>query len=116
MKEEFQLVEDCVVFDVAESSFSPMACPERTRLNPRLVPVGELLALVGGTTRMDDGELGEDRSIEIYDPETNDWRRLEEEIPFTPKHAQAFAYHGRLLVVSTHNEEGRLRLAWIDVR
>ncbi len=115
MKEGFQLVDDCVAFDVADTTFAEIACPARTRLNPRLVPVGNVLALVGGTTRMDDGELGEDRSVEVYDPEANSWRRLETEIPFTPKHAQAFAYNGRLLVVSTHNEEGRLRLAWIDV-
>ncbi|MEM9066909.1 MAG: hypothetical protein AAGE52_00345 [Myxococcota bacterium] len=115
MREGFQLVDGCVAFDPAESSFDEVACPQRTRLNPRLVAVGEQLVLVGGTTRLENGELGEDRSIEVYNPATNRWRALETELPFTPKHAQAFDYHGGLLVVSTHNDERRLRLAFIPV-
>jgi len=35
-------------------------------------------------------------------------------MPFTPKHAQAFAWNGRLLVVSTHDEANVLRLALLD--
>ena len=115
MKEGFQLVDDCFAFDVPAQRFEPIACPARTRLNPRLVAVGQQLVLVGGTTELDDGSLGEDRSVEIYDPATNTWSVAPFELPFTPKHANAFAYGERLLVSSTHDEDGMLRLAFLPL-
>ncbi|MCB9633341.1 MAG: hypothetical protein H6721_14575 [Sandaracinus sp.] len=115
MREEFQLVEECATFDFATERFEPLVCPRAPRLNPQLVNVDGKLVLVGGTTRLPSGELGEDRSIEVFDPATGTWSVAEAELPFTPKHAQAFAWNGRLLVVSTHDESDVLRLALLDV-
>jgi N-acetylneuraminic acid mutarotase len=135
MREEFQLVDGCTQFDFvagsagsaadvsagsagsaadATEAFAELPCPSAPRLNPQLVNVDGKLVLVGGTTRLSNGELGEDRSIEIFDPTTRAWSRGAAELPFTPKHAQAFAWNGRLLVVSTHDEASVLRLALLD--
>jgi len=40
---------------------------------------------------------------------------LNRELPFSPRHARAFAYRGGVLVVSTHNDRAALQLAFIDV-
>jgi len=114
MREEFQLVDGCTELDFASRAFAELPCPSAPRLNPQLVDVDGKLVLVGGTTRLTNGELGEDRSIEILDPTTRTWSRGMAELPFTPKHAQAFAWNGRLLVVSTHDEASVLRLALLD--
>ncbi|HJL49993.1 MAG TPA: hypothetical protein RMG45_29295, partial [Polyangiaceae bacterium LLY-WYZ-15_(1-7)] len=113
MREGFQLVEDCAAFDLEQRAFEDFPCPARPRLNPQLLTVGERLVLLGGTIRLDDGELGEDRSIEVF--EDGAWRTLEAELPFTPKHARAFAHRGGVLVVSTHVEEDVIRLAFLDL-
>lgn len=116
MKEGFQLVDACTRFDLNERTFTPFTCPEQDRLGGELVTVGAHLALVGGTAREgDEGELTEVRHIERYDPEDDRWSTAEAELPFSPRHARAFAYRGGVLVVSTHNDEGLLRLAFIDV-
>lgn len=114
MREEFQLVDGCTRFDFAAESFEELPCPAAARLNPQLLQVEGKLVLVGGTTRLSNGEPGEDRSIEIFDPATRTWTRGVAELPFTPKHAQAFAWNGRLLVVSTHDETSVLRIALLD--
>ena len=36
-------------------------------------------------------------------------------LPFAPRHARAFAYRDRLLVVSTHDEAPVLRIAVLDL-
>jgi len=103
MREGFQLVEGCKRFDFETEEWSDIACPAHVRLNPQLVPVGSRLVLAGGTTKVGD-DLVEDRSIEVYDPETNEWETLSVELPFTPKHMRAFALRDRLLIYSAHDE------------
>ncbi|MBO6939772.1 MAG: hypothetical protein JJ863_32675 [Deltaproteobacteria bacterium] len=120
MKDGFQLVDSCTRFDLSERTFAPFTCPERPRLSGEIVAVGAHLALVGGTAReagdaAGDAGLTEVRHIERYDPESDQWETLAPELPFSPRHARAFAYRGGVLLVSTHNEDGALRLAFIDV-
>lgn len=113
MKESFQLVDDCLAFDFGQETFAPIACPRDTRLSAELVPVDGKLYLVGGSVRGDDG-MENDRSIEVYDPESDTWQLLVEALPFSTRHARAMAFDGQLLVVSTHHEADALRVALID--
>ena len=116
MRDGFQLVDDCTRFDLRERTFAPFTCPERPRLSAELVAVGAHLALVGGTGPAGEEEgLAPIRQLERYDPESDEWEALGTELPFSPRHARAFAYRGGVLVVSTHDEGGRMRLALIDV-
>lgn len=113
MRGEFQLVDDCVGFDFKTERFSPFACPRATRLSAQLVPIEGRLYLVGGSTQKG-RSLEADRSIEAFDPETGRWRVVLDELPFDTRHARALAYGSQIVVLSTHNEEGVLRLALVS--
>ncbi len=113
MKGGFALVDDCQVFDLASRSFSPMTCPAHPRLGGDLLAVGERLYLVGGSTRSDEG-MQSALSIEVYHPTTEEWSTALEELPFDTRHMRALVYGHRILLVSTHFEEARIRVAVFD--
>ena len=112
MREGFELVDDCLVFDFADRSFAPMACPSQTRLSGHLLALEDRLVLLGGSVRGDDGMASESR-VEVYDPEADRWRTLIEALPFDMRHAHVQRLRDRILVLSTHHEEPRLQVALI---
>jgi hypothetical protein len=114
MKEGFQLVEDCLAFDFATETFEEIRCPAAPRLSGELLPMNGRLYLIGGSIQGKEG-LRESRAVEVYDPASDAWRTIIGELPFSTRHARAFVYGERLLVISTHFEERRLLLALIDV-
>jgi N-acetylneuraminic acid mutarotase len=113
MREGFELVDDCLSFDFESRELTPIACPRRTRLSAHLVPIDGKLYLVGGSYRGEEG-METDRSIEVYDPETDTWRVLLEELPFDTRHMHVLGYRDRLLLLSTHDEEPVVRVALVD--
>jgi hypothetical protein len=113
MRGEFELVEDCAVFDFKTQRFSPLTCPRAARLSAQLVPLDGRLYLVGGSTQTKEG-LATDRSIEVFDPATGRWSVAVPELPFDTKHARALAYGHQIMVVSTHQPDARIRIALID--
>ncbi len=113
MREGFSLVDDCLVFDVASRSFSAAPCPRATRLSAEMVALGGRLYLASGSIRRD-GSMESDRSIEVFDPDAQAWSVLVEQLPFDTRHARVLAYRDRLLIVSTHREDGRIRIALVD--
>lgn len=114
MREGFQLVDDCYVFDFAAEQFEEIRCPGKPRLSGELLSIGGKLYLVGGSVRQDGAEeLSDSRSIEVYDPATDTWSTLIEELPFGMRHTRALVYHDMILLVSTHFEDNRLRVALI---
>jgi hypothetical protein len=102
MAGEFQLVDACAALDLTTSTWQTITCPRRARLNPQLVAIGDRLYLVGGTGA-GEGGLAPERSIEVYDPATDRWSVLLEDAGIEPRHLRAFEYHGRLILVSTHD-------------
>lgn len=102
MREDFEPVEQCEVFDFETRTFTPIAAPRKTRISPDLVAVEGALYLCGGSSRSENGKLGPDRSIECYDPSTNSWSVLVEEVPVPMSHVRAFALRDRILLVSSH--------------
>lgn len=114
MAGEFELVTDCRAFDFTEARWSEIACPRAPRLNPQLVALGERLYLVGGTAS-GEGGLAPARSIEVYDPGTNAWSVLLEDAGIEPRHLRAFALRDRLVLFSTHSEDGLARVVMVDV-
>lgn len=113
MKENFQLVDDCLAFDFEQETFESIACPA-ARLSGELLPFGDRLVLVGGAVRKGD-DLEDSRAIEVYDPSTDTWTTILDELPFETKHMRALVAGDRLLLVSTHFEEPRLRLAFVEL-
>lgn len=112
MRERFQLVDDCVAFDVTERSFAPITCPSRPRLSGDMVAIGDRLYLASGGVRVD-GSIQPDRSIEAYDPSTDRWSTVIDELPFDTRHMRMLRLRNHLLLVSTHNDEGRILLALV---
>lgn len=116
MREGFELVETCRVFDFASQQWSELPAPSRARLSGTLVPVGGRLYLVGGSSPSIEGRgLEPNSAIEVYDPATGSWSTWTDEIPVPAKHLRAFEFRGRLLLVSSHFDgAGRMRFALID--
>lgn len=114
MREGFQLVEDCISFDFATSAIEEISCPDKPRLSGELLAIGDKLYLVGGSVREDGAEnLSDSKSIEVYDPATDSWSTLVEELPFGMRHTRALVYNDNIMLVSTHFEENELRIALI---
>jgi Kelch motif len=109
MHGEFQLVPDCVRFDFARRAYEPLACPSEPRLSGSLVAAGGKVLLVGGATARG-REMTPSRSVQVLSPDGTSWTELTE-LPFDTRHMQAVERGGRVLMVSTHNAEGRITLA-----
>lgn len=130
MRGGFELVEDCHAFDFRTRTFATIACPSEPRLSGDLVAVGGKLYLVGGSVQRPvqrpaqesaqgpgqrQSGLMESRQIQVYDPENDRWTDLGVEVPFETRHMRALAYDGRLLLVSTHQKEARIRIGLVEV-
>ena len=68
-----------------------------------------------GGTASGEGGLAPARSIEVYDPATNAWSVLVEDAGIEPRHLRAFALRDRLVLFSTHSEDGLARVVIVDV-
>ncbi len=115
MREDFQLVDDCVAYDFASEAFGEFPCPEFPRLNPRLLSLGNgTLLLVGGTAVTPEG-LRPATALELYREDTGSWTKLSFELPIPARHlhAQPLA-SGRVLLLSTHDDEDRAHVILID--
>ena len=118
MRNDFALVDGCARFDLASNTLSDLACPAQTRLSGTLVELHGKLYLVGGSAK-DQENLVPSPDIDVFDPAapaTSSWSRLAYKLPFNTRHAHVLTYGDRILIVSTHNEEGRIRIALLDVR
>jgi hypothetical protein len=114
MRNDFALVDGCARFDLATKTFDDLACPAQTRLSGTLVELAGKLYLVGGSAK-DKDNLVPSPDIDVLDPVTSSWSRLPYTLPFDTRHAHVLNYGERILIVSTHNEEGRIRVALLDV-
>jgi hypothetical protein len=114
MRNDFALVDGCSRFDLATNTISDLVCPPQTRLSGTLVELSGKLYLVGGSAK-DQDNLVPSPDIDVFDPATSRWSRLAYKLPFNTRHAHVLSYEGRLLIVSTHNEERRIRIGLLDV-
>jgi N-acetylneuraminic acid mutarotase len=114
MRNDFALVDDCSRFDLATNTISDLVCPAQTRLSGTLVELSGKLYLVGGSAK-DKDNLVPSPDIDVFDPAASSWSRLAYKLPFNTRHAHVLSYEDRILIVSTHNEERRIRIALLDV-
>ncbi|MCG8417377.1 MAG: hypothetical protein MJE77_05470 [Proteobacteria bacterium] len=114
MRDGFQLVDACDVFEFATKTWHTIPAPRRTRLSPQLVALGGKLYLAGGSARFDGGKLRPDRSIEVYDPASKKWSVLVDELPILTKHMRMLAFHGKLLIYTAHTESDEIHLLLVD--
>ena len=116
MRENFQLVENCRAFDFETREFMEIPSPSRPRLSAELVALDGRLYLAGGSSPKVNGSgLESNRSIECFDPETNTWSVVMDEIPINPRHMRMMPYRGRLLLFTSHvADEDMVTLAFVD--
>lgn len=106
MKEGFQLVDTCEAYDFSTKTWSPVACPNHARLSAQAVTLGDRIYLAAGSSKGEDGKLSPDPSLEVYDPATDTWTMVSETLPIEPKHVHMLGYGDRLVLLSTHNDDG----------
>ncbi len=117
MADGFELVESCEAFDFDTLEFVPIAQPSTPRLSAEIVALDDKLYVAGGSSPIgEDGKLMSNNSIEMYDPITDTWTTVVDELPFETRHMRMFAHGDRLLIYSGHVDgQTRAMLAFIDV-
>lgn len=110
MRESFQLVTSCDVYDFAARAWSTIPAPRHVRISPQLVALGGKLYLAGGVSQRDGGELTPDPSIEVFDPRTGRWSVLVEQLPVVTPHMRMLPYGDRLLLYSAHSPEDEVHV------
>ena len=108
----FASIDKCDVFTFASASFSEIPCP-KTRISAQLVAAGHKLYLAGGSSADERGALVPNRSLEVFDPQTNSWSTLLEELPIEARHLSMLPYEDGLLLYSAHDEQGHVHIALI---
>lgn len=118
MKEGFTLVDTCEAYDFTakkkKKRWVSIPCPNHARLSAQMVAMGGKLYLAAGSSAGADGKLQPDPSLEVFDPATNEWTMLLDQLPIEPKHLTMLTYGDRLVLESTHNEDGLVHLVLLD--
>ena len=112
MADGFAPVLTCDAYDFASASWGTIACPA-SRISPQLVALDGKLYLAGGSTPGQGQELVPNRALEVFDPATNSWRTLLDNIPLEPRHLTMVAYKHSLLLYSAHREDQSVAVALI---
>jgi len=113
MQDNFKLVEPCDVFDVKARTWSAIPAPRRPRISPDLAVLNGRVYLAGGATPDDSGELTPNDSMECYDPLRGQWSIAVEHLPIPTQHARLFPMEHDLVLISTQDADGILRIAMI---
>lgn len=117
MADGFELVESCEAFDFERGEFVSIAQPSVPRLSAEVVSLDDKLYVAGGSSPTgEDGDLESNPSIECYDPATDSWTTVVDELPFEVKHMRMFAHGDRLLIYNGQFDgQTRALLAFVDV-
>ncbi|MEM7010751.1 MAG: DUF3386 family protein, partial [Verrucomicrobiota bacterium] len=91
------LVDSVDVFNFEDRSWRQAAAPEVTRVFPSLAELNDKLYLFGGFTQSDDGHFAAATSLESYDPKTDKWTTIAEELDNIPPSMRVMEFGGRLL-------------------
>lgn len=114
MREDFELVETPDVFDFKSRSWERIPPPSRPRISPDLVALGGKLYLSGGSSPKSESGFEPNASLERFDPESSTWTELLDSLPVPSRHARMLRLRDRLLLYSTHNDLGALRISVVE--
>jgi N-acetylneuraminic acid mutarotase len=114
MTDRFEEVDPCDVYDFKTGEWSRIPQPSDVRISPKLIPLNGKLYLIGGSSPVESGGHARNPSIEVFDPATNEWSTLIEDIGVDLGELQAFAVGHRILLYSVHNTDNEIRLLFIE--
>jgi hypothetical protein len=116
MAERFAPVTECDVFDFASTQWSAVACPSRVRIGAEIVALRDKLYLIAGrSTATPDGQLQDDPRVEVYDPRTDQWSVLLEQLPIEDTHQlRAFAFSDRILLYTAQRNDEQAQVVLLD--
>lgn len=111
----FEPVAGCEVVDLEQKKSSEMACPSQHRLGGEMVNIEGKLYLVGGSVKGSGEEREPSKLIEVYDPATNQWSTLTDQIPLeTTSQVRAFAYFDQLGLYSAQQKDAKAQVALLN--
>jgi N-acetylneuraminic acid mutarotase len=113
MTKDFEEVDRCDVYDFKTGEWSTIPNAGDARLSPKLIPLNGKLYLVGGSSPTLEG-FKRNSSIEVFDPATGKWATVIADLGEKLGELQAFAYGHRILLYSVHNNDGEIRLLFIE--
>ncbi|MCI0622544.1 MAG: hypothetical protein L0387_12940 [Acidobacteria bacterium] len=114
LRENFQLVEECDVFNFETGMWETIPAPKRPRISAELVALNGKLYLAGGSSPRGGG-FEPNATVEVYDPGKGEWSTLIERLPVSPRHIRMFPLRDRLLIYSARSEGAKaVHLALID--
>ena len=102
MKDNFGMVNDCDVFNFRTKQWETIPAPEKPYISPQMVALKGKLYMACGSTVDSAGEFVPNPSVQVYDPDTQDWSYLIKRLPQPMRHTQLFVRDGKLLLVSAH--------------
>lgn len=114
LDEGFEAITSFDVYDFASGAWSTLPAPRAGRLSPELIVLDDKLYLLAGLVFDAEGRALPADWIEEFDPARGTWRELAQTSPLDPHEVQAFAWHGKLALVSTWNERRALDFALVD--
>ncbi|QDT77532.1 N-acetylneuraminate epimerase [Gimesia maris] len=109
-----RIAETVDVFDFKERTWKTTAAPKTPRVFPSLVAAGDKLYLFGGFTNVD-GHFSPAGSLEMYDPQADEWTVVAAELAGVDPSMSMFAMNGRLLFYGIDKtEDGLARFVLLD--
>jgi N-acetylneuraminic acid mutarotase len=106
LAEGFRTVDVCESIAIPTGEVRRIACPQHARISPELVAIDGRLLLGGGTH---DG--APDASLELYDPDRDQWRTLDVALPLPIPHLRLLPWGERVLAFTAHDPEPVVHLA-----
>lgn len=99
--------EDAYAYDFEAKTWSKIAAPKHSRVFAQLAVSGEKLYLSGGFSKVD-GHFAGTTAIECYDPKTNTWESVFEELAPQLSKMRVMSYQDRLLFFSVDADRAGL--------
>lgn len=110
-----KIVANAAVFSLESRQWKDIASPSVARVFPSVAAVGGKVYLSGGFAHVD-GHFQAAKSVEAYDPKTNQWTVVLPELPFDGAQMAMLEFQDRLLFFGVDSkEDGLAQFALLDL-
>ena len=111
-----KLANECAAFDLETKKWSTIAELPYAHVRGEMIAHRGKLYLAGGQSRRNSQTLGKDNALLEFDPASNEWTQLIDELPFNTSNIKLFSLEHRLLCFGIQNEsEKNLEVSLIKI-